>query len=118
MSYPAAKRCAVSRHAPTGKLRSPAKISPTSSSRAPTAVPIPAVFSIKIRSPPIGARFEACFTDSTIVEIACPIVDSPRDPGCTTRKSAPNTIARTISSWNAWIDRVCSIRCSDARLIR
>src|SRR6266568_3173180 len=108
----------VSRHAPAGRFRKPAKISPTSSSRAPIADPIPAVFSIRIRSPPIGARFDACFTDSTIVEIACAGVDSPRDPGCTTRKSAPNATARTISSWNAWIDLVCSIRCADARLIR
>jgi hypothetical protein len=37
---------------------------------------MPAVFSIRIRSPPIGARFDACFTDSTIVEIACPVVAS------------------------------------------
>src|SRR5205814_9141456 len=42
-------------------------------------------FSIRIRSPPIGARFDACFTDSTIVEIACSVVASPRAPGCTRR---------------------------------
>ena len=47
---------------------------------------------------PNGTRRAACFTLSTIVAIACSIDDSPRAPGCTTRKSAPSTTPRTNSS--------------------
>ena len=83
---------------PTPNPRSPATISPTSSSRDPIAVPIPAVFSTKIRIPLAGNLFAACLIDSTAIDTACVTRDSPRAPGCTTTKSAPSANARTNSS--------------------
>ena len=110
MSHPTANVCAVSIQTPRGNSGQASTIAFSSSNLEPIELPCPAVFSSRIRSSPNLNPRAACFSPCAIAAIAAPLSLPCALPGCSTRKSAPSAIARTISWWNACTERVRSTR--------